>query len=117
MCRSASYARQVIQKQHKVDREQLVEETHEKAPAESLMPFDEHATDKNKDVTLEDSPSKKEKYELSSLVRSVKMKSQQIQLPSKNKISKKSKKSGVANLENPDLSTVVQPAKKTKKHK
>ncbi|XP_058180657.1 pre-rRNA-processing protein esf1 [Rhododendron vialii] len=86
--RSATYARQLAQKRHKVDQEVLGSK-----PAQ--LPSDDLKTEKNEAVQSDEMASKKkEKYELSSLVRSIKMKSKQVQIRTDNKISGKTGKSG-----------------------
>lgn len=76
-CRSAAYARQVAQRQQKTDSRELVDNEPSNLPSSDI----EATMPKKSDV----SASKMEKHELSSLVRSVKMKSQLVQLPSNGK--------------------------------
>ncbi|KAI8541104.1 hypothetical protein RHMOL_Rhmol08G0036800 [Rhododendron molle] len=86
--RSATYARQLAQKRRKVDQEVLGSK-----PAQ--LPSDDLKTEKNESVQSDEMASKKkEKYELSSLVRSIKMKSKQVKIPTNSKISGKTGKSG-----------------------
>lgn len=81
-CRSATYARQSAQKHRKGDQE---------VPAQ--LPSDDQKTEKNKDLRSDEMSSQKEKFELSSLVRSIKMKSKQVKKPTDSKISGKTEKS------------------------
>lgn len=104
-CRSAAYARQVAQRQQKTDRRELVDNEPSNLPFSDL----EASMPMKSDV----SPSKREKHELSSLVRSVKMKSKQVQLPSNVKRPKKDRLSSIDVEEN----DVYQPLKKKKKTK
>ncbi|KAI8020037.1 hypothetical protein LOK49_LG04G01294 [Camellia lanceoleosa] len=75
---SATYARQVTQKHRKGQEE----------PVPAQLPYD----DKNEYSRSDKLSSEKDKYELSSLVRSIKMKSKQVQIPSKSKLSARSEK-------------------------
>ncbi|GMP32077.1 hypothetical protein CsSME_00006001 [Camellia sinensis var. sinensis] len=68
--RSATYARQLTQKHRKGDQEE---------PVPAQLPSD----DKNEYSRSDKLSSEKDKYELSTLVRSIKMKSKQVQIPSK----------------------------------
>ncbi|GFS35810.1 hypothetical protein Acr_00g0042220 [Actinidia rufa] len=74
--RSTTYARQLAQKQ------QTVPEERAKLPASDQLPSDDMKTGKNEYLRSDEPSSKKENYELSSLVRSIKMKSKQVQVPS-----------------------------------
>lgn len=102
--RSVAYARQVAQRQQ--NKQELVEKEHLELPTTSHLPSDE--------------PPKKEKHELSSLVKSIKMKSKPFQLPSDGKMSKKSGKlqsAGMVEKElQHDLSTLVRSVKKKSKN-
>ncbi|XP_048229987.1 pre-rRNA-processing protein ESF1 isoform X2 [Ricinus communis] len=89
--RSAAYARQMAQRQHKGDRQELAEGEHKKQPAKSQLLSDEPDANKNEHLTSDAASSKKEKHELSALVRSIKMKSKQVQLPSNGKTKKDEK--------------------------
>ena len=102
-CRSVAYARQVAQRQQ--NKQELVEKEHLELPTTSHLPSDE--------------PPKKEKHELSSLVKSIKMKSKPFQLPSDGKMSKKSGKLHAVMVEKElqhDLSTLVRSVKKKSKN-
>ncbi|KAM7516100.1 hypothetical protein LguiA_005683 [Lonicera macranthoides] len=79
--RSAAYARQIAQKQQKVDREEMGRKQETKLPAEARTDRPEMGKDEN--LKSDGLPLKKEKHELSSLVKSIKMKSKQVQPPSK----------------------------------
>ncbi|KAK9990114.1 hypothetical protein SO802_025099 [Lithocarpus litseifolius] len=102
--RSVAYARQVAQRQQ--NKQGLVETEHLELPTTSHLPSDE--------------PPKKEKHELSSLVKSIKMKSKPFQLPSDGKMSKKVGKlqsAGMVEKElQHDLSTLVRSVKKKSKN-
>lgn len=84
--RSAAYARQLAQKQHKVE-EEIVSAKQQPGVTRKL----ESAT--NEKLQSADLPSRKEKHELSSLVKSIKMKSQQLSLSSQGKAVVKNEKS------------------------
>ncbi|XP_021907988.1 pre-rRNA-processing protein esf1 isoform X2 [Carica papaya] len=88
--RSAAYARQVAQKQQKSDRQELVGSEPKKLPKKAQLPSEEAERSEDKHTKTEALPSK-EKIELSSLVKSLKMKTKQVQLPSNNVSSKKRK--------------------------
>ncbi|XP_044495994.1 pre-rRNA-processing protein esf1 [Mangifera indica] len=75
--RSAAYARQVAQRQQKTDSRELVDNEPSNLPSSDI--------EANMPMKSDVSASKMEKHELSSLVRSVKMKSQLVQLPSNGK--------------------------------
>ncbi|GAV75883.1 NUC153 domain-containing protein [Cephalotus follicularis] len=76
--RSAAYARQLAQKRQKGDQED-VEREHLKSPANAQYSSDDPETNKSEHAKSDVFSSKKEKHELSSLVRSIKMKSKQVQ--------------------------------------
>lgn len=80
VCRSAAYLRQVALNRQKGDGQGPFIREHEKPQADVKLPGPE--IDKVKVARSDPQPSK-EKYELSSLVRSLKMKSRQVQLPKK----------------------------------
>ncbi|KAF7135613.1 hypothetical protein RHSIM_Rhsim08G0030900 [Rhododendron simsii] len=85
---SETYAQQLAQKQRKGDQEVL-------GSKQAQLPSDDLKTEKNEFIQSDDmSSKKKEKYELSSLVRSIKMKLKQVQIPTDCKISGKTGKSG-----------------------
>ncbi|XP_015889719.3 pre-rRNA-processing protein ESF1 [Ziziphus jujuba] len=98
--RSAAYARQLAMKQQMGEREPTDRE-HIKVPAKVQAEKDEQ-------VKSDDLPLKKEKYELSSLVKSVKMKSKQVKLLSDGNTIKKGKEK----VEKDGLATLVTSAKK-----
>ncbi|KAJ0098230.1 hypothetical protein Patl1_29164 [Pistacia atlantica] len=100
--RSATYARQVAQRQQKTDRRELVDNEPSNLPSNDL----EASMPMKADI----SSSKREKHELSSLVRSVKMKSKQVQLPPNGKRPKRDRLSSIDVEEN----DVYQPVKKKK---
>nr|GMC94853.1 pre-rRNA-processing protein ESF1 [Ipomoea batatas] len=81
--RSAVYVRQLAEKERKVDQENVGR----KEQSDITRP-----QQPSKESKAEELPSRKEKHELSSLVKSIKMKSKQIPLPSQNKVTKKSEK-------------------------
>jgi hypothetical protein len=86
----------------------------------SKLPSDEPKLNKDEQVKSDSLPSKKEKHELSSLVKSIKMKSKQAQLPPDRKMSKKDVKlqsAGKVKMElQHDLSTLVQSVKRKSKN-
>ncbi|CAN0918852.1 ESF1 homolog [Linum grandiflorum] len=97
--RSAAYARQMAQKQHKGDREQSGKQHQtEEVQQEPAAP----ETTKEQQPISDNQPQRKNsKHELSSLVKSIKMKSKQLEQPSNGKAStkeekKKSKRSSIA---------------------
>ncbi|GLT82595.1 hypothetical protein SLE2022_009580 [Rubroshorea leprosula] len=117
--RSAAYARQTVQRQHKEEWRELVgREQVKSATNDDQLPSGDHRTKKGSHEKSEILQSKKEKHELGSLVRSVKFKSKQVQLASNGK-SKKDDESlsrGVGQKEEKhDLSTLVQSLKKKSK--
>lgn len=85
----------------------------------SKMPSDECQSNKDGQVKVDVLPSKKDKLELSSLVKSIKMKSKQVEFPSNGSMSKKDAKLQPADMEEMeqphDLSTLVQSVKKKSK--
>ncbi|KAF8012696.1 hypothetical protein BT93_I0757 [Corymbia citriodora subsp. variegata] len=83
--RSAAYARQVAQRQQKGNRPESVK----KDAANVDLPPDDLQSEKAELPKSDVLPARKEKHELSSLVRSLKMKSKQVPLPSNGKSSKK----------------------------
>ncbi|KAF8405449.1 hypothetical protein HHK36_010355 [Tetracentron sinense] len=83
--RSAAYARQSAQKQQKSGREEMVEKEQMKPPRQVQLPSDDTLPKKDEQLQPGVMSSKKEKHELSSLVRSIKKKSQQVQFPSNSK--------------------------------
>ncbi|XP_057952217.1 pre-rRNA-processing protein esf1 [Malania oleifera] len=83
--RSAAYAR--AQKQQKGKQEELVEKELNKPPTEDRLPPGTHKTEEEH-LKSDFLSSKKEKHELSSLIKSIKMKSQQVKLPSIKKLKK-----------------------------
>ncbi|KAG5539022.1 hypothetical protein RHGRI_019544 [Rhododendron griersonianum] len=86
--RSATYAQQLAEKQCKGDQEVL-------GSKQAQLPSDDLKTETNEFVQSDDmSSKKKENYELSSHVRSIKMKLKQVQIPTDSKISGKTGKSG-----------------------
>uniref|UniRef100_A0A0V0IQE8 Putative ESF1-like n=1 Tax=Solanum chacoense TaxID=4108 RepID=A0A0V0IQE8_SOLCH len=90
--RSAAYARQLAQKQHKVE-EEIVSAKQHPGVAAPLQPSRTLESATNEKLQSDDLPSRKEKHELSSLVKSIKMKSQQLSLSSQGKAVVKNKKS------------------------
>ncbi|KAK6924527.1 hypothetical protein RJ641_010727 [Dillenia turbinata] len=114
--RSATYVRQLAQKQQKGDYDVPVDNGEKKIPgATQLQSNDPEA---NSDGILRSDVPKETKHEISSLVRSIKLKSNQVQAPPKAKMPKKNEKSQV-NLtekeENHELSTMVKSVKKKAK--
>ena len=90
VCRSATYARQLAQKQQKDNADPPVEREPTKLKGTQLSSEDSGRM-KDEEEGLDALKSKKDKYELSSLVKSIKMKSKQVQLPSDNKTRKDGK--------------------------
>ena len=91
--RSAAYVRQVALKQPKGDGYQPTKSRHGKSSTKQPAAPGEDESKGDVSVKTEGDSSKKEKYELSSLVKSIKMKSKQLQLPSGGgKIPKKDRK-------------------------
>ncbi|XP_030524084.2 ESF1 homolog [Rhodamnia argentea] len=87
--RSAAYARQVAQRQHKGDRPESVENDAKKIAAKIDLPPNDLESGKGGLPKSDVLAARKEKHELSSLVRSLKMKSKRVPLPSNSKSSKK----------------------------
>ncbi|KAL6960442.1 hypothetical protein U1Q18_038207 [Sarracenia purpurea var. burkii] len=87
--RSAAYARQLVEKQRKGKRAVLKSKDQVKLPEPAQLPSDDPKTRKNGDLQSDELKSKKDKYELSSLIKSIKMKSKQLQIPSNSKTSGK----------------------------
>ncbi|TYK20826.1 pre-rRNA-processing protein esf1 [Cucumis melo var. makuwa] len=91
--RSAAYVRQVALKQQKGDGYQPTKSQHGKSSTKQPAAPGEDEAKGDVPVKTEGDSSKKEKYELSSLVKSIKMKSKQLQLQSGDgKIPKKDRK-------------------------
>lgn len=87
--RSAAYARQVAQRQQKGDRPESVKKDSKKDVANIDLPPDDLHSEKGELLKSDVLPPRKEKHELSSLVRSLKMKSKQVRLPFNSKSLKK----------------------------
>ncbi|KAJ9172625.1 hypothetical protein P3X46_015840 [Hevea brasiliensis] len=115
--RSAAYARQMARRQQKGDQLELGEGEHKKQPTKSQLLSDEPVANKNEQRSADVLPSKKEKHEISSLVKSLKMKSKQLQLPSNGNTRKDEKLQprGAKEMEKPELATLVQSVKKKAK--
>ncbi|XP_050229795.1 pre-rRNA-processing protein ESF1 [Mercurialis annua] len=116
--RSAAYARQTTKRQHKGDRPEEAEEEHKKQPTKSELPTNEPDANRSEHINSDVvASSKKEKHEISALVRSIKSKSKKVQIPSNGKANKneKSQFRGVKESEKPELSTLVQSVKKKAK--
>lgn len=112
VCRSAAYVRQLALKQQKGDEDQLMKGQHRKSPMKQP-----EASREDEANNGEGASSKKEKYELSSLVKSIKMKSKQLQLQSGGgKMPKKDGKERLRVTEEPQLPTMNKSIKK-KKHR
>ncbi|XP_022132581.1 pre-rRNA-processing protein esf1 [Momordica charantia] len=110
--RSAAYVRQLALKQQKGDEDQLMKGQHRKSPMKQP-----EASREDEANNGEGASSKKEKYELSSLVKSIKMKSKQLQLQSGGgKMPKKDGKERLRVTEEPQLPTMNKSIKK-KKHR
>uniref|UniRef100_A0A2P2L9E6 Pre-rRNA-processing protein ESF1 n=1 Tax=Rhizophora mucronata TaxID=61149 RepID=A0A2P2L9E6_RHIMU len=113
--RSAAYARQVAQRQHKVNQQEVEGEEHRKVTAKAQLLSDVPITSKDEVANSDRLPSNKKKHELSSLLRSIKTKSKQVQSPSIGKKPKKEansqprKKDGMLK---PELLNLVQSVKK-----
>ncbi|MBA0876426.1 hypothetical protein Goshw_025774 [Gossypium schwendimanii] len=86
--RSATYARQIAKKLQKGEQQELAAED-TKIPTDGQLSTDDPGMYKAEHENSDILPSK-EKHNLSSMVRSVKMKLKQVQLPSERKVSKKS---------------------------
>ncbi|KAA3464432.1 pre-rRNA-processing protein esf1 [Gossypium australe] len=86
--RSATYARQIAKKLQKGEQQELAAED-TKISTDGQLSTDDPGMHKAENENSDVLPSK-EKHNLSSMVRSVKMKLKQVQLPSKRKVSKKS---------------------------
>lgn len=112
--RSAVYARQLALKPQKSGEQQLVEGENEKQAEKAQLLSDDPAMDRNEYMISDGLPERKEKHELSTLVRSIKMKSKQVQSSSNTK-DKKLQPKGLKETEKPELSTLVQSAKKKAK--
>ncbi|KAK2991893.1 hypothetical protein RJ640_011582 [Escallonia rubra] len=82
--RSAAYARQIAKKQPE-DEQEMARQKHRELPGQPQL-SDDLEKRKNESDQL---PSKKEKLELASLVKSIKMKSNQVPVPSVGKTSRK----------------------------
>ncbi|KAL2966330.1 hypothetical protein AAZX31_16G110100 [Glycine max] len=89
--RSATYARQLAQKQQKDNADPPVEREPTKVKGMQLSFDDSGVMKKGEEERLDALKSTKDKYELSSLVKSIKMKSKQVQLPSDDKTMKDGK--------------------------
>ncbi|CAL5213819.1 unnamed protein product [Lathyrus oleraceus] len=89
--RSAVYARQLAQKQQKGHMELPEEKEHTKFPKETKLSGDSGMMQKVGEEGLDDLKSNKDKLELSSMVKSIKMKSKQIQLSTNSKTKKDGK--------------------------
>ncbi|OMO59539.1 pre-rRNA-processing protein ESF1 [Corchorus olitorius] len=87
--RSATYARQMAKKLQKSEQQELAVENSK--ITNSQFPSNDHGVNKVEKDKSDILPSK-EKHELSSMVRSVKMKLKQVQLPSASKMPKKKSK-------------------------
>ncbi|KAK7360255.1 hypothetical protein VNO77_02238 [Canavalia gladiata] len=83
--RSAAYLRQLAQKQPKSNMDLSAEREHLSVKGTSLASDDSGMMKKVEEEGLEALKLKKDTYELSSLVKSIKMKSKQVQLPSDSK--------------------------------
>lgn len=116
--RWAALSRHLVQT--KQNRQEVAERERMKLSTTSKMPSDERQLNKDEQVTSEVLRSKKDKLELSSLVKSIKMKSKQVQFPSNGSTSKKDAKLQSADMEEMeqphDLSTLVQSVKKKSKN-
>lgn len=101
------------------NRQELVERENLKLPMTSHLPSVELQSNKNEEVKSDVLLAKKEKLELSSLVKSIKMKSRPVPLPSDNKMSKRSAKlqsAGMVEMEQQhDPSNLVRSVKKKSK--
>lgn len=82
VCRSAAYVRQVALKQQKADGYELTKSQLGKSSMKQSAASVEDKTNDNVPVKTTEGDSSKKKYELSSLVKSIKMKSKQLQLQS-----------------------------------
>lgn len=91
VCRSATYARQLAQKQQKESADPPAEREPTKPKGTQLSSDDSGMMKEGEEKASEASMSKKDKYEISSLVKSIKMKAKQVQLPSDRKTRKEEK--------------------------
>ncbi|ESW28190.1 hypothetical protein PHAVU_003G266400 [Phaseolus vulgaris] len=89
--RSATYARQLAQKQQKDSADPPAEREPTKPKEMQLSSDDSGMVKEGEEKALETSMSKKDKYEISSLVKSIKMKAKQVQLPSASRTRKDEK--------------------------
>ncbi|KAJ6682270.1 hypothetical protein OIU74_020501 [Salix koriyanagi] len=112
--RSAVYARQLALKQQKSGGQQLVEGENEKQYGKARSLSDDPSMDRDEPMISDGLAERTEKHELSSLVRSIKMKSKQVQSTSNTK-DKKLQRKGLKEMEKPELSTLAQSAKKKAK--
>uniref|UniRef100_A0A6N2M125 Uncharacterized protein n=1 Tax=Salix viminalis TaxID=40686 RepID=A0A6N2M125_SALVM len=112
--RSAVYARQLALKQQKSGGQQLVEGENEKQYGKARLLSDDPSMDRDESMISDGLAERTEKHELSSLVRSIKMKSKQVQSTSNTK-DKKLQRKGLKEMEKPELSTLAQSAKKKAK--
>lgn len=112
--RSAVYARQLALKPQKSGEQLLVEGENEKQAEKAQLLSDDPAMDRNEYMISDGLPERKEKHELSTLVRSIKMKSKQVQSSSNTK-DKKLQPKGLKETEKHELSTLVQSSKKAAK--
>lgn len=90
-----------------------MEGENEKQAEKAQLLSDDPAMDRNEYMISDGLPERKEKHELSTLVRSIKMKSKQVQLSSNTK-DKKLQPKGLKETEKTELPTLVQSAKKAK---
>ncbi|TKY58310.1 Pre-rRNA-processing protein esf1 [Spatholobus suberectus] len=82
---SATYARQLAWKQQNDNADSSAEREHTKLKGKQLSSDDSGMMKKAVEEGLDALKSKKDTYELASLVKSIKMKSKQVQLPSDGK--------------------------------
>ncbi|OVA06520.1 hypothetical protein BVC80_7121g3 [Macleaya cordata] len=111
--RSAAYARQLAQKHQNGGRGEIGNGEQVKTHKQAQLPSDDTASKKDEKLHSE---GKKEKHELSSMVRSIKKKAQQVQVPTTDKDSKKNtvfKPSGMStNKGKNELTYMIQSVKK-----
>ncbi|KAF9682156.1 hypothetical protein SADUNF_Sadunf05G0079400 [Salix dunnii] len=112
--RSAVYARQLALKQQKSGEQHLVEGENEKQDGKAQLQSDDPSMDRDEYMISDGLAERTQKHELSSLVRSIKMKSKQVQSTSNTK-DKRLQRKGLKEMEKPELSTLVQSAKKKAK--
>ncbi|WCJ32714.1 Pre-rRNA-processing protein esf1 [Euphorbia peplus] len=109
--RSATYARQLAHRQQTGNLE-AVEGEHKKHPTESQLSANEADVGKNKHIDSDTLASRREKHEISSLVKSIKMKSSQVKFRSNTKSSTKKTDKKLQVMEKPEVPSFSKSVKK-----